>query len=242
MTCPLRAAIAAALLFAPSVGWAQLGLWPECPEGVFDFVSQGILRTAIVRTAPRAYFRRDRGAGKCPNEGASCRSGRYLVPGDTVVVQPLTGRYLCAMYPSARGGDQGGWLLAADVALGPEPSPDSLPRRAAWVGTWKTGNAVANANLDITLAPAGLRVSGDALRSVGPPDLPAAHDGEVAGVARRRGSSYSLTNAGCVVDMELVKPYLVVRDNLRCGGMGVSFTGVYRRASPTATTRDHHPD
>ena len=53
----------------------------------------------------------------------------------------------------------------------------------------------------------------------------------VAGAPARRGRAASPGRGGdgCVVDLWLTGPFLVARDNMRCGGMNVTFTGVYRR-------------
>lgn len=66
------------------------------------------------------------------------------------------------------------------------------------------------------------------------------HDGEMDGTSKPAGTLLTLPAASerrkdfdpsleCVASLRLVGPYLLVEDNLRCGGMNVTFTGAYRR-------------
>ncbi len=51
-------------------------------------------------------------------------------------------------------------------------------------------------------------------------------------MARPKPFDVKLPNAGdvCRVKLWRLGSYLVAADNVRCGGMNVTFTGVYRRA------------
>ncbi len=105
------------------------------------------------------------------------------------------------------------------------------PPLASWLGDWRYGeNTIRFTNNKL----AGfLNVTGDALwRGLGDN----VHVGEMDERVEPRlnivkvGES-STDEHECKVTLRLVGEFLVVHDNMRCGGMNVSFSGVYRRSS-----------
>lgn len=113
-----------------------------------------------------------------------------------------------------------GWIPTArwNAADG-APQPDVL-----WSGVWQNETAkiivqsMGNGQLDIR---------GHAVRDLG------LGTGEIFGDFAIEGNPENgvLTGSGCdacKVSVRLLGSYLVVADNGGCGGMGVSFSGMYR--------------
>ncbi|CAH2603870.1 conserved exported protein of unknown function [Rhodovastum atsumiense] len=98
-----------------------------------------------------------------------------------------------------------------------------------WSGTWKRENA------EITI-----RVVGNQLQAEGNASwigrVPGAvHVGQFSERAVPRGSRVTFGRADeCLVEARLEQARLVVQDNAGCGGLNVSFNGVYTRAGATS--------
>jgi hypothetical protein len=170
----------------------------------------------------RAYLRSD--TAPCPNDNTECRTNGYVIAGDTVITGGSNGAYICVFFNSKRGGSAG-YVKSSEIL--PQSAPP-LPPISRWTGTWHNGDNT------IDLRPRGddmIVASGDAYwwpanRSGGP------NYGEMGGAAIVRGNTVTFSANGddsCRVTATLVPPFLVVADNLLCGGQNVSFTGVYRR-------------
>lgn len=185
-----------------------------------------------------------KGAGEqagCPNGTTACTTKRYLVAKDPVIVTGVQGGYACATFtgPGPKFATTTGLLPASALADAAVPADD-------WRGTWRSGDeqeidirpaagdaiavegnaswggsdpervargAVNVGQISATLKPA----AGKAAFSVGP-------DGEAAAYDADPGD-----DSACRVRLWRLGPYLVAADNLACGGMNVTFTGVYRR-------------
>ncbi len=176
---------------------------------------------AKVIGAPRTYLR------SCSNETASCRGRAYVLPGDTVLTGAAEGGYVCALFPS-KSGDSVGLVLQGEITLQPQPAPPV----ATWVGTWRNGDD------SITLRAKGaqLTASGNAYwPSANPPlkDRPGGPNlGEMSGTATPQGNRVVFAGKDaddCEVKLTLLPPFLAATDNLNCGGMNVTFTGIYRK-------------
>jgi hypothetical protein len=182
----------------------------------------------------------------CPNAETICADPSFLVPGDAVVVTRSKDDYACAIFtgPPPKAASTSGWLPTKALA-----SP-TLTRRGAdgeWLGDWRYGaeqririttapndrvamageasfgahdpervkrGAVNTGVFDVTVAPA----AGQATFLVGNDGKPLAYDAQQA-----------KDQVLCGLRLWRLGPYLVVADNLQCGGNGVTFTGVYRR-------------
>lgn len=198
---------------------------PECRNGSFPDQQAAFGLAKIIGTS-RAYLRSD--TAPCPDDSAACRGHAYVVPGDTVVTGMQSGNFTCVLYPGA-GGGSAGYLRNDEIA----PRPTSLAQPlSGWRGTWRDGDNT----IELKIEGAGLTVSGEAfwpsanpspkLRPGGP------NTGELDGTAVPSGNSVTFGGndpAECRATVILLPPYLLVHDNKNCGGMNVSFTGVYRR-------------
>lgn len=201
-------------------------------------LSDPLVVARITKSAPKVHFVLDAGDGRqeCPAAGAACRDTAYLVPGDVVLALPGPHRgHLCASYANKQGRETSGWLPAASlVEVAPAPVGE-----AGWLGTWVR----TEAEIRIRRGKQGLTVVGSA--TYGAMDKSrvergAVNMGDFDGAARRSGDtalvadkdivSFDATPADrCAVQMRRAGPYLIVEDNRACGGMNVSFTGLYVR-------------
>ncbi len=174
----------------------------------------------------------------CPSAAPACRQKGYLVPGDVVLVGKSVGDYSCIGYIGARGPETISFLPTAALS----PWPAGRPAPTDWAGSWRAPERT----LTIAAAPGGaLKVQGDATWGMGDQWRRAnggVHLGEVGGVARPVGGVLAFTmgedrtlpyDAGeetdCRVRMLRRGPYLLVYDTGNCGGLNVSFSGIYRR-------------
>ncbi len=210
-------------LWAVLPGLAHGAVGVECRGG--DFTEQaGSYRLASVVHAPRAYLRE--GPSLCDVSGPVCGGPPYVVPGDVVVTGLMAGQYVCALFHS-KTTESAGFLLRSELSF--KPVVAAMPH-SAWIGTWRNGDD------EITLRAAGaaLAVTGYAFwPSAAPSEYqPSPHVGEVSGTARPVSNTVIFAGKSvddCRVSLTLLPPYLLARDNRQCGGMNVSFTGVYRK-------------
>jgi hypothetical protein len=196
-----------------------------CRNGVFarDSKEFGLARVRGEKGARVYFYGEEEG---CPGPAAKCRRKAYLVPGDEVVTSRTFGDWVCAWYQPARGPETVGWLAADSLAPFETPAKPSL---ASWLGTWN----YYDDEVRLSRGPrAGtLRVEGEATWvGVNPAN---AHVGELSGEAAPAGGVLSISGGEeeyeCRATLRLVGPYLIVSDNKQCGGVNVTFDGVYRK-------------
>lgn len=212
----------------PAVARAQVEGEPEnsCRNGLFTHDAAGFRPGKVAGAkGARVHFYDDT-TEDCPGAGAKCREKSYLIPGDDVIVSRKLGDYVCAWFPPKKGSATVGWLPAGSVTVS---EADKSPPAARWLGEWEYGIQ----SLDIKRgAKAGaLRVVGEAYwRGLGDN----VHVGEVEFEAEPMGNVLTLEENEdlCSVTMRLVGDHLVVGDNLKCGGVNVTFNGVYRKKQP----------
>lgn len=193
-----------------------------CRNGAFT-EDAAEFRTARVtgRRGSRVHFSGDDEG--CPGPAEKCRQKAYLIPGDEVLVSRAFGDWVCAWYQPARGAESVGWLPADRLAVS---EPPARPPLAAWLGEW--GFYDNSLRLGRGRGPGALRVAGDASWvGVNPGNV---HVGEVSGEATPAGNALTVGDEdGCRLTLRLVGAYLLASDNKRCGGLNVTFDGVYRR-------------
>jgi hypothetical protein len=178
----------------------------------------------------------------CPSTERGCRLRAYLVPGDEVLVDTADGPYVCAFFKSQGGTETRGWLPRAAVQITP---PEPVPLRQ-WDGKWRRDR---EAQIVIKSTQNELDVSGNAMWGSYDPQRVkrgAVHVGELSGKGKPRGQTLALgwdpdrstfsrpedkAPDDCAAKLELYGRYLVVEDNGGCGGLNVSFTGTYVRAT-----------
>lgn len=214
-----------------------------------DLATADAMTTALVRQGvAKSYFYKGPPtfkAAACPAFSDACRDTAYVVAGDRVIVSGSTGDFLCAHFvaPRKRGDKtyqeivRSGWLTGADLAPEPPPKP------VAWTGAWS--RVEATIAISAGSAPGTLNIKGDATFGAMDPDRVkrgAVNMGEISGVVTPKDSALSFAmgdkgaipiasadKSDCKVWMRRVGPWLLVDDNQQCGGMNVSFRGLYAK-------------
>lgn len=166
----------------------------------------------------------------------------YLVAGNEVVTDAKMEGFVCAWFKPKRGPVQYGTVgwLPLD-ALQPAPAAP-VPSPADWAGTWERDRGEYTA-AEITLRPAAggkLAVSGNAVYSAGPDavkrgavnegdlDLQVRVQGRLAGDFLSHPAKPD-DDSECSIGLARVGEWLLAEDNGSCGGLNVSFSGLYRR-------------
>lgn len=144
-----------------------------------------------------------------------------FVPGTHLVMLFKQGKEACvAMNTKFKGAvhETTGW-----VALdGLKELPESASMNA-WQGDWETASGTLN-----------IIISGDALEVKGEgawqgPVATAVHTGDFRATAKTDSNTLKLTDGDCTVNITKVGEHLIAHDNNQCGGMNVTFTGLYRK-------------
>jgi hypothetical protein len=234
-----------ALLFGPAL--VQPVAAQECPSpNEADF---GALDLARVKTgAPRLNFTE---SGCTPSRTQTCRMRAYVTPGDAVVIGPVFDANACATYTDTKGRMTSGILPNDRLEAF---KPPVAPTPAALVGTWLREEA----EIKIDLKPGqrgAMAFEGEATYGAKDPErvklgavntgsfefdhtpmtnvvsvgLSMGAGGETVTVARKEAKEDD-----CQIAMIALGPYLIVEDNRMCGGLNVSFTGVYRKIARPA--------
>lgn len=208
--------------------FGQLEGNPEnwCRNGAFPRESKDyLLGTIKGKKGERIYFYGDDGED-CP-QGKNCRRRSYVVPGNEVIVSRKFGGFACAWFQPARGAETVGWIPLDKVEF-IEMLQDGGPQ--AWRGSWKFYDSTIR--IAETAQKNIYKVTGDAYWKGLGDNI---HIGELNGEAKYADSSlvYGGDESGeydCRVTMRLLGRFMIVTDNLKCGGANVTFSGVYRRA------------
>ncbi len=191
-----------------------------CRNGIFA-AEEGPFSIAVVTPKGRAYFFSDE--RDCPN-GKNCRLRSYLVPRDEVIVSRKFRGFACVWYQPKKGYETVGWIEESRLRFKTDDvSADS------WVGNW----TYYDNSIEIK---AGARsgefvVKGTAIwKGLGDN----VHVGELDGGAGLSDGElrygYDDTPDDCRVRFRKAGNYLVVSDNMNCGGANVTFTGIYKRS------------
>lgn len=233
-------------LVAPSLAHAQ-GSDGLCGGVAGTAVTESIGVARVAKGRGNVHFARGRDdkLKQCPSADAACRDTAYLVAGDIVLTTNSEAKsakvgapsgFVCATFANAKGRETSGWLPEAALeALPVTPVPS-----AGWLGTWMRTEA------SIRVKPSGssaLKIEGDATYGAhdkGRVARGAVNTGEFDGTAEPRdgvvliaekgvASFEAAKDTGCAVRLRRLGPYLLVEDNRNCGGMNVSFRGIYVR-------------
>jgi hypothetical protein len=193
----------------------------------------------------RVNFIEDRCDGGASNP--ECRMKAFVVPGDLVLIDQVFDTLACAVFVNAKGNATYGLLPNDRLYASSKPisnAPDSF------IGEWvRTEASIAVTGLD----DGKLGFRGSATFGALDPDrvergavnlgaFSFAHTQETTDIgdviASTEEDSKTLVDAKpakpgeageCTVRLSVRGPYLAVLDNGGCGGLNVSFTGVYRR-------------
>ncbi len=198
---------------------------PWCRNGAFP---GELTEHRAMRVSPatrEVVLRRDYGSD-CPGQGDSvdstCDAGIRLHAGDPVIAGRTLGGLTCVWFEGPQH-EHVGYVPTA--ALSMEDEDD-------WLGTWADGEQRLSIRRD---ASGALQVQGDALWLGGVLDSGdrVVHVGGIEAEARFSGVRLIADDGWCRLAIRRVGGALVVHDNRQCGGMNVSFNGVYWPSSGT---------
>lgn len=171
----------------------------------------------------------------CPAATPACERSAYLRPGDVVLVGRSAGAFACVSYVNAADAETNGWI--ASTAL-ERRAPIAAPLLGEWLGKWRSRRGAMQADISIAREKEGfLSIKGEATYAVTRENVrsgsfsasklaPRAPLAFVDGGAK----PYERAEEGeCAVRMSRIDRFLLVEDNGNCGGMGVTFTGLYHR-------------
>jgi hypothetical protein len=206
------------------------------------FDSDGAVRLATVRATERhrSHFYRDDDSS-CP-DAPECRREAFVVAGDVVLVDRVERGWACVWFAGAKGSTMG-YLAAKDLAFA---DVDGVPSIDDWVGGWEkvdsVGAEVASPDT-VAFSRDGdrLLVLGEALwfdsndivstGEIGAFD--ASTQQRIPVPVRVDGATATLDadqEYSCGARFHRLGEFLFIDDNDHCGGMNITFDGIYRRA------------
>lgn len=204
---------------------AQIPGNPEnfCRNGFFPRESADFrLADVIGKTGDRVYFYGDE-RDDCP-AGKNCRLKSYLVPGNEVIVSRSLGDYSCVWYQPPAGYETVSWIPTDRLKF-----KEIRENTAGFLGEWYFyENTIAVA----TSKKRGfLQVQGNAFWQGFGDNI---HIGEIEEEVAPKGRKILIGESdkgeyACRASLTLLGQYLIVADNLNCGGANVTFSGIYRR-------------
>jgi len=203
---------------------------PECQLYDQAYEQAALFRVTAGGREQRVYFYSR--PNKCV-DAKPCTSRRktYLVTGDVVFGGPENGGFRCAYYGSAKGTLIAGFLPVEK--LQPIIGEDELSA-AFLAGNWQMSLGPHLAPNTIAMKTAGsgkVSATGSAYYQT----AETVNEGsfECDGVIVKKGAKELVfrddSGADCQVTVRRKGPYLVVDDNRNCGGMNVTFEGIYVR-------------
>ena len=201
--------------------WCRNGLFPSQTA---DF------KLAYVKGEKneKVHFRGD-DKDICP-DGANCKEKSYLIPNNEVIIGRVFKDYACAWYQPEKGSETVGWLPLKNLSI---QKDDSV--KYDWAGEWSFYDN------DIKFIPektvGDFVVTGTAFwRGVGDN----VHVGDIGEKAVRPKNGYVKFGGeekyDCSVKMKRIGKYLLVSDNKNCGGVNVTFDGVYVNKALSTTS------
>jgi hypothetical protein len=213
------------LLFLTVAGKVSQDPENWCRAGMFTAETDDY-RLASVKAVKggRSYFYNDF-EENCP-ESADCKAKAFVVSGDRVIVSRERNGFACAWFTPAKGAGYVGWLKANELNYWPV---NKRPGLALWYGTWRY--AENEIKFEATGTRGYLNVVGTAFWKGLGDNI---HIGELANKGKVDGNVVEYSDGEdeyeCKATIRMVGQFLVVRDNMNCGGANVSFSGVYRKA------------
>jgi len=221
---------------------ACLAVFADAAGADCSLSEKNVALARVVTKEAKLYFvsGNRKQAPECPSDANACRLKAYLVPGDEILTNVTDDPYICARFKSQSFIGTIGYLPRAALEF-VRSENQSI---GSWDGTWRRDSEAEN-----VLKSSGdeVTVSGNATWGGSDPQRVkrgAVHTGELEGTVRPRGQmlavGYDPDQTGfpptedaaadiCAAKLELYGRYLIVEDNGRCGGVNVSFNGVYVR-------------
>lgn len=189
-----------------------------CRNGHFPHYGKYSLGIITAKKNERVYFYSD--DADCPN-GKNCRQKAYLVNGDEAIASKEHGGYRCVWFQPRKGSETVGWIQSGKLRF----EAYLMEKYTPWLGEWRYYQN--SLNIEQVENEGVFKVKGKAFWIGLNKNI---HIGEVNAKARLSENSLLLQEDDCEVKLQLVVDYLIAADNLKCGGLNVSFSGVYRRS------------
>ncbi|QNT78611.1 hypothetical protein [Entomobacter blattae] len=196
------------------------------------------ISTAIVLESKTHFIADENEIQKCPSSNVQCQKKSYLVSGDTVLLtEQKNSKFVCASYVSAKGNLFQGWLSKDSLKLIPAEEATNND----WNGIWKTNRGSNSSIITIKSSENTYTITGEA-EWQGMNDV--INTGEISGTIKLNNNilafvmnsmngktlPYTEENTNnCKIKMIKKGPYLLAESNLACGGMNVTFSGIYHR-------------
>jgi len=200
-----------------------------CRNGLFPAENKTLELARFVGSAKERLYFYDDGDG-CPG-GAQCKTGRYVIPGDELIINKRENGWGCAWFQGQKH-ETVGWVSVAKLRF---LEPQTVPEEG-WLGNW-----VQPAG-SITITGGGgkpLHGAGEAFWQ----SEVTIHVGEFSGTIRPVNNRATVKEgddeSGCVVALVRLGRYLIASDNGNCGGVNVRFDGVYVRKRVAVLWRRH---
>jgi hypothetical protein len=175
--------------------------------------------------AERAYLYKQ--TQLCPKDKpCGSRQKAYLIGGDVVFAGPPNRGFRCVYYGSSNGKIVAGFIPAENLKAIAEDNGMSID---FLIGTWK----YESNSIEIK-ASAAEKVSGDGQAYYQTAET--VNEGSFSAQAPLAAGQKELVfkegndESSCVVKLHRRGPYLVASDNNNCGGLNVSFSGIYTKA------------
>lgn len=169
---------------------------------------------------------------RCPENTPACREAVYAVPSELVITGRPSGAFVCVYVPRRQGGDIAGWIQSSRLA--PVRIP-AAPPLSDWVGHWVSGRNTIDLIQDGDALGANGHAAWPHVFPLPRPKSGGPHYAKFSARTQPSGNRVDFKNGAennqtlCEVSLVLAGQFLVASDNGLCGGMNVSFTGVYRR-------------
>jgi hypothetical protein len=148
-----------------------------------------------------------------------------LIPNDEIIVSRTFGRWACGWYQPKKGSETVGWIELKKIEF---KETNQNPAPADWFGRWFYGtNRIEigkskTANLLKISGEAFWKGLGDNIHTGNLDDENAKPIGNELKIGENEEADYE-----CKAALRLLGRYLIVSDNLQCGGVNVTFSGVY---------------
>lgn len=210
-------------IFLTAQVFAQPDGYPEnvCNIGLVSRASKDYKLARIIgNKSDKIHFYGDE-PEDCP-QGKNCRLKSYLIPGDEIIVSRSFGDYACSWFQPRKGTETVGWIKLENLEW---IEINKNPAQRNWVGDWRYPNSWIV--ISKSKKPNLLAIRGDSVFDRGGGNV---HVGEFDNAAKPTGYKLELSNDDdCDVSMQLLGKYLIVSDNFKCGGVNVTFRGVYQK-------------
>ena len=152
----------------------------------------------------------------------------YVIPGDEVIVSRNYGKFSCSWYQPKKGAETVGWIETEKLEFS-ESNQNSGTKD--WLGEWNYGKE-SSITIEKSKKNGFFDVKGNSYwKGVGEGNI---NVGEIEETVKPEGNVLKIGEAdteeyACKVTIRLLGRFLVVSDNLNCGGVNVTFSGVYQK-------------